>query len=145
MVEWHVSGNKFDDRKYVVGRLLPKLTGPAGTLVSKWKAKVFEVPKGVDMFLLKLSNSPLPEQALQDAFNSFQKFFEFPRMGSESIPNYLVREADSYETFLGSASRVIEELRKSGELPPSYVRLQRTMGTQIPSYTGMLRNGIYWN
>ena len=87
LVEWCVSGTRQQDRRYVVGRLLPKLSGPSGLLVSKWRARDFENDNGVDKFLQKLSKSPLPKQALQDAFNSFERCGAARQMSDPQSPS----------------------------------------------------------
>ena len=57
----------------------------------------------MEKFLLKLSKNPLPKQALQDAVNIFQKFVDLTRHAGESITADLLREADTFETFVASA------------------------------------------
>ena len=60
-VEWYVSGIKTENRKYIVGRLLPGLTGAAGTLVSKWRARDYETEDGAYKFLEKAQPEPSPQ------------------------------------------------------------------------------------
>ena len=86
MVEWCVSGTRLADRRYIVGRLLPKLTGPAGILVSKWRAKDFENDNGAGTFLDRLGRTPLVRRALPDANAAMDRFLgDLARRPGETV------------------------------------------------------------
>ena len=108
-IEWCEAATKYNERRYLVAKLLVRLTGAAAVLVAKWKARDFDRSDGVQVYISRLQKSPLPRQALPDAVYSFEAFFE-KRKPDETMSNYIVREADTYQTFLDSSRRLVDAL-----------------------------------
>ena len=114
-VKWYVSGTKLEARRFVVGRLVPKLTGSAAQLVRRWNPDDFDREDGVRLYLAKLQASPLPRQPLQDAVVAFDKFFDLKRDPGEAMQKYLVREEEMYSVFSDAVNRLrVQEVGRRG-------------------------------
>ena len=112
-VKWYVSGTKLDARRFVVGRLVPKLTGSAAQLVRRWNPDDFDREDGVKLYIDKLQASPLPRQPLQDAVVAFDKFFDLKRDPGEAMQKYLVREEEMYSVFSDAVNRLrVQEVER---------------------------------
>ena len=118
-VAWYESGVKVSERRYIVGRITPYLSGPARTLVQQWSPEEFDCSTGVQRYFYKLGVSHLVRQALPDAISKMDSFFEFGRNKAETLTGFLVRQEAVYHEFVESLMRLREE-RDGIKLEPAW-------------------------
>ena len=108
-VTWYVMGTKRSLRPFLAPRLIAKLTGPARLLAMGWNQLEFNGKDGVKKLLERLSNSPLVRRSLPNTSAVLSQYFSYKRGHSESISNYLVREALYFEEFVESLVTLKDE------------------------------------
>ena len=122
-VRWYASGTAYKERPQIAAKLVPQLTDAAARSVSRWDCRRYEKADGVWLFLLELARSPLPRRALNEAAQSFERYFHRSHGYSEGIPQHNVREDEQWHTFLDAAKRLIYEQRP--KLPEFYLKIKQ--------------------
>ena len=106
--DWYLHSVKVTERRYIVARVKPYLTGEAKTFVTRWRARDFDHVNGPDLFIRRLSESGLVRRPLKNANVSFGRYFSFERRSGEPTQSVLVRENLFYEEFIESVDRLLE-------------------------------------
>ena len=99
-VAWFSMATKKEARKFIAPKLVTRLTGPARLLAMGWNQQDLEGKGGLQIYMAKLSESPLVRRKLPNTAAVMQQYFSFKRHGHEAIANFLVREALHFEEFV---------------------------------------------
>ena len=106
--DWYLHSVKVTERRYIVARVKPYLTGEAKTFSTRWRARDFDHVNGPELFIRRLSESGLVRRPLKDANVSFDRYFSFERRSGEATQSVLVRENLLYEEFIEPVDRLLE-------------------------------------
>ena len=107
--DWFLHATKHDDRRYIVARVKPWLTGEAKDLVANWKPEKHDCEDGPQKFLKDLRESKLVRRPLMDANVQFGRYFGISRRHSETVSAMMVREQNAFDDFKAASDRLITE------------------------------------
>ncbi len=108
-LQWFIAATKEQDRRYVVARLRPHLTGPARTLIRRWRAADFDTADGPAEFLRRLRQSRITRRPMVDADAHMEEYFTMQRRQGETVVGLMNREDNKFNEFKEAMKRLIRE------------------------------------
>ena len=130
---------KKEARKFIAPKLVTRLTGPARLLAMGWNQQDLQGKGGLQIYMAKLSESPLVRRKLPNTAAVMQQYFSFKRHGHEAIANFLVREALHFEEFVEALHLLKDE--KDGKAEEIFLPEETSSEEETGSQSSGGKNG----